>query len=102
MGRRNHFHRVAGDCIVVPFGHDTFCIPLCDHIIVFYYDREPFYTDSLLSLVVCIALFFYTSQQNKISTVLIVAIVLRLLFVGTEPILSDDIYRYLWEEIMDG
>ena len=55
------------------------------------------------SLFVCYAIwsvglfFFEPPKHTKISIAVTLAVLIRLLFVGTDPILSDDIYRYLWE-----
>jgi alpha-1,6-mannosyltransferase len=41
--------------------------------------------------------FFPLPKKTNLSTILLLSLLLRLIFIGTEPILSDDLYRYLWE-----
>lgn len=52
-------------------------------------------------MTITLAVVFYCGERGKISwspsTVLFVAIMLRLLFLCAPPQLSDDIYRYVWD-----
>ncbi len=62
-------------------------------------DRQNF-SGLLLSFIFCFAIYFYLiSAKAKIqmSWIFFAGVFIRLIFIASEPVLSDDIYRFIWD-----
>ncbi|WP_341226381.1 hypothetical protein [uncultured Arcticibacterium sp.] len=71
-------------------------------VLVFVHqEREDFFTYFVV-LSGLFALYFYSIKKAKLKAwhLLIVALLFRFVFIGFIPILSDDIYRFIWDGIL--